>query len=143
MDNQEYISIKEFAARANVSTQSIYKKLNQVDNKLQTYCKQVDNQKMLNIKALQDLYNIKVDKDMQQDTTLSQQLIEILQEQLRVKDEQIASLNNTLEQTAAALKASQALQANTERKLIELESKELEEPRAAEPTKRHWWNIFK
>ena len=143
MDNQEYISIKEFAARANVSTQSIYKKLNQVDNKLQTYCKQVDNQKMLNIKALQDLYNIKVDKDMQQDTTLSQQLIEILQEQLRVKDEQIASLNNTLEQTTAALKASQALQANTERKLIELESKELEEPRAAEPTKKHWWNIFK
>ena len=51
MVDQEYISIKEFAERAGVSPQAIYKRLNQVGNQLINYIKPVGNQRMLNIRA--------------------------------------------------------------------------------------------
>lgn len=41
--NQEYLSIKEFAAAVGVSQQAIYKQLN---NKLKPYLKMVDNKKI-------------------------------------------------------------------------------------------------
>lgn len=55
MNDPEYISIKEFAKRAGVSRQSVYKALNQVDSRLTAFVNLVDNQKMLNIKAAQVL----------------------------------------------------------------------------------------
>lgn len=41
----EKISIAEFAKRANVSRQSVYKRLTQVDSELTKYVNLVDNQK--------------------------------------------------------------------------------------------------
>ena len=57
MDQKEYLSVKKFAEIANVSTQSVYKRL---ATSLQPYVKEVDNQRMLNIQALQDVYGIEV-----------------------------------------------------------------------------------
>lgn len=57
MDQNEYLSVKKFAEIANVSTQSVYKRL---ATSLQPYVKEVDNQRMLNIQALQDVYGIEV-----------------------------------------------------------------------------------
>lgn len=57
MDQKEYLTIKEFADIAGVSTQSVYKRL---ATSLQPYVKEVDNQKVLNIQALQDIYGIEV-----------------------------------------------------------------------------------
>ena len=57
MDQKEYLSIKEFAGAAGVSTQSVYKRL---ATSLQPYVKEVANQRMLNIRALQDVYGIEV-----------------------------------------------------------------------------------
>lgn len=54
---KEYLSIKEFAGVAGVSTQSVYKRLS---TSLQPYVKEVVNQKVLNIQALQDVYGIEV-----------------------------------------------------------------------------------
>lgn len=62
---EEYISIREFSDRANVSVQSIYKRLNGVDNPLNRYVKLIDNQKMLNIQALQEIYGIEVEQPIQ------------------------------------------------------------------------------
>ena len=62
---EEYISIREFSDRANVSVQSIYKRLNGVDNPLNRYVKLIDNQKMLNIQALQEIYGIEVEQHIQ------------------------------------------------------------------------------
>lgn len=92
--DQEYISIKEFAARAGVSPQAVYKRLNQVDSQLINYIKQVGNQRMLNIQALQDIYGIEVDN---QNQPVEQPVvnfnqpdqIRLLQEQLNVKDQQL------------------------------------------------------
>lgn len=95
---QEYISIKEFAARAGVSPQAIYKRLNQVDNPLNNYIKPVGDQRMLNIRALQDIYGIEVDNQNQlveqpvvnfSQPDQMQNQIRVLQEQLNVKDQQL------------------------------------------------------
>lgn len=96
MVDQEYISIKEFAVRAGVSPQAIYKRLNQVDNQLNNYVKQVGNQRMLNIQALQAVYGIEVDnknQPVEQPVVNSNQpmqdQIRVLQEQLNSKDQQL------------------------------------------------------
>lgn len=57
MNQKEYLTIKEFAEVAGVSTQSVYKRL---ATSLQPYVKEVANQRMLNIRALQDVYGIEV-----------------------------------------------------------------------------------
>lgn len=61
MEN-EYISVKEFAEKAGISVQAVYKGLN---NRLNQYVKTVDNQKMLDIRALQDIYGIEVEQPIQ------------------------------------------------------------------------------
>ena len=98
MIDQEYITIKEFAARAGVSPQAIYKRLNQVDNQLINYIKQVGNQRMLNIQALQDIYGIQIDNQNQPveqpvvnliQPDQMQDQIRMLREQLNIKDQQL------------------------------------------------------
>lgn len=90
MADQEYICIKEFAVRAGVSPQAIYKRLNQVDNQLNNYIKPVGNQRMLNIQALHDIYGIEVDNQNQPVVNFNQpDQIKMLQDQLNVKDQQL------------------------------------------------------
>lgn len=107
MADQEYISIKAFAERAGVSPQSIYKRLNQVDNQLNNYIKPVGNQRMLNIKALQDIYGIEVvnqNQSVEQPVANGyQSAIDSLKEQIdqdrrdmQLKDEQIKFLQEQL-----------------------------------------------
>lgn len=94
----QYISIKEFAERAGVSPQAIYKRLNQVGNQLINYIKPVGNQRMLNIRALQDIYGIEVDNQNQpveqpvvnfSQPDQMQDQIRLLQDQLNSKDQQL------------------------------------------------------
>lgn len=109
MEELQYITVKEFAERAGVSIQSVYKRLNQPDNNLVNYCKLIDNKKMLNIQALQDIYNIEVEKPVNQiqpevvqpinqidkpikPDNSTEKLIELLEKQLEDKDRQIQRL---------------------------------------------------
>lgn len=94
--DQEYISIKDFAERAGVSPQSVYKRLNQVGNQLINYIKPVGNQRMLNIQALQDIYGIQIDNQNQpveqpvvNFSQPMQDQIRMLQDQLNIKDQQL------------------------------------------------------
>ena len=107
MVDREYISIKEFAVRAGVSPQAIYKRLNQVDNQLNNYIKPVGNQRMLNIKALQDIDGIEVvnqNQSVEQPVANGyQSAIDSLKEQIdqdrrdmQLKDEQIKFLQEQL-----------------------------------------------
>ena len=61
----EYLSIKDFAERAGVSQQSLYKRLNKLNNQLNNYIKLVDNQKMIDIRALQEVYGVEVEQPIQ------------------------------------------------------------------------------
>ena len=61
----EYISIKDFAEKAGVSQQSLYKRLNKLNNQLNNYVKMVENQKMIDIRALQEVYGVEVEQPIQ------------------------------------------------------------------------------
>lgn len=162
--DQQYITIKEFARRANKSPQAIYKRLN---NQLSTYVKLVDNQKMLNIQALQDIYDIKVDNQIQpkvervdnQIQPESQPIIGLLKdelktlrEQLTIKDRQISELNERLAEAHKALDQAQHLQAMAEQKINLLEKyqsddtepsdSESDQSEQAAPKKSLWSRIF-
>ena len=132
--NQQYITVKEFAHRAHKSPQAIYKRLN---NQLSTYVKLVDNQKMLNIQALQDIYGIEVDNQIQQKIervdNQNQPIIELLKgeletlrKQLEIKDNQIMELNDRLREALKALDQAQQLQAMSEQKIKLLESQKID-----------------
>ena len=169
MVENQYISVKEFAERAGKSVQAIYKGLN---NRLNQYVKLVDNQKMLDIRALQEVYGIEVEQPIQPelttdsteestnetviDTLLEQ--IEILRKELDVKNEQIrekdkqlnekdnqmAALNKRLEESHRLLDQQQQLQA-MEKKIQALEDKEdIVEHGAIEPAqeKKKWWRFW-
>lgn len=103
MEDQQYISVKEFAQRAGISQQSVYQRLNKKNNKLCKYMKVVNGKKIIDIQALQDLYSIglnneieqpdndkelkQVVKQVEQDRT--QELIDELRLKLREKDDLI------------------------------------------------------
>lgn len=141
----EYISIKDFAIRAGVSQQSIYARLKQVDNELNKYVEEVDNLKMLDIRALQEVYNIGVEQEVEQLAfkMLSTELnaknaqIEQLQQQLIECDqkhrEELARVHNLLEN-------EQKLHLYTQQRLIALNDQlEQSEPKDV----KHWWQFWK
>ena len=119
----DYISIKEFANLVGVSQQVIYKQLN---NKLKPYLKVVESKKMLDKSAL-ELF-----KKEDNSSTVEQQLINMLQTELKQKNEQIASLQKLLDQ-------EQQLRMVEHKRVLELEEKAqtVEEP--TEPEKKSWW----
>lgn len=63
------LTVQQFAALVGKSPQSIYKRLNkvdnQVDNPIQPYVVVVDGQKMLKIQALSELYGLEVEQPIQ------------------------------------------------------------------------------
>lgn len=165
MEN-EYISVKEFAKRANISVQAVYKGLN---NRLNQYVKLVDNQKMLNIKALHDIYGIEIEQSIQQElstnstensnnnTVIDTILIQLKSEldikneqikekdrQLKEKDHQMAALNTRLEESLRLLDQQQQLQA-MEKKIQVLENKQedVAEPVQEHQETKHWWETWK
>lgn len=156
VDNQ-YISVKEFAERAGKSVQAIYKGLN---NRLNQYVKLVDNQKMLDIRALQEVYGIEVEQPIKPELstdstensindivigTLLEQ-IEILRNELDVKNEQIKEKDKQISDTLRALDQAQQLQAMAESKVKLLEEKVLEPAPESEPEqekeKKKWWKFW-
>lgn len=153
----EYISVKEFAKRAGVSVQSLYKRLNGLNNPLNQYIKLVDNQKMLNISALEEIYGIEVEQPIQPnhstystfhstsesineaviDTLLKQ--TEILKKELEIKNIQIKELNERLSESQKLLAYQQQLQAMAEQKLQLLEQKEIQQ----EVKEKKRWQFWK
>ena len=62
MEKNDLLTIKEFAELAGVTRQTVYKQLN---NRLNPYCQLVDNKKMLELRALEEVYGVSVDKPCQ------------------------------------------------------------------------------
>lgn len=124
---EEYISISEFAKRANVSHQYIYKRL---DKELQPYLQLVEGKKALNIKALQLFNTTEVATNATKVATENQEikdLIELLQEQQRtlkqeldIKNEQIRDLSQSNRQQLQLIDQQQKLQAISETKRLEM-----------------------
>lgn len=133
----EYISIKEFASRAGITPQAVYK---QLDNKLQTYCKVVDGKKTLHLSALELFENNQVNKPDNNEllnelssvvNLLKGQLAE-KDKQLEAKDKQITALTEALQKAQQITDQAQHLQANSEQRLLALQA-----------PKKHWWSFGK
>lgn len=138
----EYLSIKDFAKRAGVSQQSLYKRLNKLNNQLNNYIKLVDNQKMIDIRALQEVYGVEVEQpiqpfiqpveqpiqpNLQEEIEEKNDLIEFLKDQLRAKDEQIESMLNESDTTSdEALNEAVLKQLNILNEQLQAKDKQIE-----------------
>lgn len=157
MNEDQYLSVKEFAQAAGVSVQSVYKRLNQVENSLNQYLNLIDGRKMLDIKALKDLYGVEVEQPVEQplnrnsqpdstcDTAIKafNQQLEVLQDQLKSKDQQIEELNQRLKESMQLLDQQQKLTAIAEQKVMMLEQQSADQEQQPEPEpKKSWWLRF-
>ena len=107
MDEQKYLTVKQFAEQAGVSTQRIYQLLTK---SLQEFTKTENGTKYIDKEPTQE-----VAKDLQSslqdlarpETELLRETIETLRQQLTVKDEQLAAKDKQIGDLTAALLSSQ------------------------------------
>ena len=156
----DYLSIKEFSVRADVTPQAIYKRLN---SDLTAYTKVVNGKKMINISAL-TLFTVKpVDNIVQPADqpvcemdnqllatinnvveTLNKQLL-VLTNQLTEKDKQIAEKDRQMAELNEHLRQSNTMNVNQQILL----GRQQEKPRIEEinqnqePEKQSFWSHFK
>lgn len=111
MDNKQYLTVKQFAKRAGVSTQRVYQLLTK---SLQSYCKTKNGTKYIYIEGLkifdkEDLQEVANDlpSNLQglasSEMELLKETIEALKQQLTVKDEQLAAKDKQITDLTAAL----------------------------------------
>ena len=117
MDQNEYLTVKEFAEQAKVSTQSVYKRM---ATSLQPYIVEVDNQKMLQKQALSDLYDIEVGngcKPIQDEVTND---CKPCNEEKEQYEEQIRQLMDKVHELEVELIHKDALVKEKESRIIDL-----------------------
>jgi len=146
----EYLNIAEFAERAGVSKQAVYQRLNKG---LKEYSRVVDGVKMLDLRALEELYGKEpeqgIEQEIDQESKVNsqenqgnskadgqgdQEVMRALLEQLNVKDQQIADLNARLADEQRNHGRTQLLLIEREHQLqmIEDQRKEQEERKSQE-----------
>lgn len=98
---KELLTIKEFSELAGKTPQAIYKQLN---GRLKPFVQLVDNKKMLESRALGEVFGIEAEETIEQSgqpelniqANLEKTLYDILKAELEAKNEQIASLQAEL-----------------------------------------------
>lgn len=142
--DKDLISIKELAQEVGVSVQSIYKRINRKNDKIQPYLNQVNGKIFISKKAIDELYKTselnrdlnQVEKDYKIPAIVNDQeslskVIDILNEQilayrkeLEVKDKQIENLTELMKSNAQMLNQQQQLSLMDKQKILQLESAE-------------------
>lgn len=150
---REYISIAEFAEQAGVSKQAVYQRLNK---SLKAYVKVIDGKKSIDIKALEDLYGkggcssveqvfqgkiqgVEQGVEEEKEGQLINKLIDTLQEELKIKDEQLAEKDRQIKELHNLLDQQQQLAAMDHKKIMELEDQLAQE---AEAPQKKWWQFW-
>lgn len=124
---EEYISIAEFAKRAGVSKQAVYKRLS---TDLSTELKEVENKKMLKVSALSHFKVNQVEQPFNQVDSLSQGIIDLLREELEAKNKQLEAKDKQIEQMQRLLDQQQQLHAASLKALPSGSMQQREEPSA-------------
>lgn len=131
MDNKQYITVSEFAERANISKQRVYQLLNK---RLKEFVKVVDSKKMLDITALESFKsqegcsNIQegcssIEQEQNSTLDLLKTTIDMLQKQLEEKDKTIHELTEALKAEQIQTSQAQALHGGSIQKIL-LEEKQ-------------------
>lgn len=103
---KNYLSVKEFANIAGVSTQRIYQIL---DKDLQKFCKLFGKSKKINIEALQ-LFGKSLQVESNYDSNNNLLVIKALLEQIETKDRQLVNKDNQIFELQNILKSMQEQQ---------------------------------
>lgn len=161
--DKEYISIAAFAELAGVSKQAVYQRLNK---SLKAYVKDVDGKKSIDTRALEDLYSkgscssleqvfqgkiqgVEQGSEEKKEGQLINKLIETLQDELKIKDEQLNEKDRQIKELHNLLDQQQQLAAMDRKKIMELEdqlTRKLDpdaEPQDEPEEKKKWWMFWK
>lgn len=106
MEEESYLSVKEFAKLAGVSTQRIYQML---DKDLQKFCKSFGKCKKVNIDALQ-IFGKSLQEKQNRDASANSLVINALLEQIEIKDKQLANKDSQIFELQNIIKSMQEQQ---------------------------------
>lgn len=115
----EYIAVSEFAKRAGVSRQAVYKKLN---NGLNSFVKVVDGKKLINTEALDTFKTTPVvqhDDNLLRLVDYLKRTNSLLEKELEIKNSQIEALISQNTALTARLQESNVLLAQAQAPAIE------------------------
>lgn len=130
---KELLTVAEYAELANVSKQAVYKAIKHPNSELQPYIVADENQIFIKSIALEKLGGCptyEAEKTVKKDA--SAQIIEILNEQLKIKDEQIRILQEQHNTLLNLVSQSQELQAQANYLLADKNAQEAESAEADE-----------
>lgn len=99
MQKAEFLSVAEFAERAKVSQQSVYKRLNTPGNKLLKYVVESDGRRMIKVDAIAEVYGVTVSQsdDKPCEETANAKATETQPEQQRVEPQIENQVDSTQE----------------------------------------------
>lgn len=124
---KNYLSVNDFAEAAGISRQAVYQ---QIDKKLKKFVKLEQGKKVIDKAALTEIYNIKcedIDQESQEDIDKveqeNQELIEMLKEQIKIKDRQLEMAYDEKKELHDLISQEQHLNAMNISKIAELETK--------------------
>lgn len=125
---KKYYTVAEFAKKLGISRQSAYRK---IDRYLSQYCKLENGQKYISEAAFKDQKLARELQEVKQSADSIDTVINLLQEQLARKDEQIEKMQDQITELAKAFREAQALHAGTIQREL------------TDNNKRKWWKFWK
>lgn len=128
---KKYYTVAEFAKKLGISRQSAYRK---IDRYLSQYCKLENGQKYISEAAFKDQKLVRELQEVKQSADSIDTVINLLQEQLARKDEQIEKMQDQITELAKAFREAQALHAGTMKRELSDNSNS---------NKRKWWKFWK
>lgn len=148
---EELLSVKEYAQRAGITEQAVYKRLRNVKSDLHQYLVERNNKKYIKKEALKLIEDKPTYEKLESESL--REMVDLLKSQLADKDDQIhhlqkindqlatsnSQLSKALEDTTASLHAAQALHAQTLQQLQErrTEQQDIEDIQNAETADPH------
>lgn len=123
----QLFTVYEAAKQLNVTPQYIYQELKKPNSKYNKYVVMVDNRRFLRKEVVQEAKSNDTDNN---DMVVNTDVIQTLREQLRVKDEQIAKQQETIQTLLGMIQANMP-QSN--------KTSQLEEKQEQEPKRRLLW----
>lgn len=127
-EKNELMTIKAFASASGRSQQTIYK---QISTRLVPYLHEVDGQKYIERRALFEVFHVGDEVEQcnfnstnrKKDSSdkiveLLEKTIDMLEGQLKAKDQEIAKLTETIQTQAVSIKSAQALHAGTMKQML-------------------------
>lgn len=138
MNQDQYLSVKEFAQAAGVSVQAVYKRLSK---DLKPFVNEVEGRKVIDKRALKEVYG----KDQEEpEEKVDNDLINVLMDQINLLTNELNQKNSEINELHRLLENEQKLRLvdKSVSEPEEVESDQEENPKEPESKKSWWRRIF-